>query len=47
VAKELRSVYSVGYSPANQEFDGAWRRIHVGVKRHGVTVRTRNGYYAR
>jgi VWFA-related protein len=47
VAKELRSVYSVGYSPANQEFDGAWRRIHVGVKRHGATVRTRNGYYAR
>lgn len=46
VAEELRSVYSVGYYPANQEFDGSWRAVRVQVKRRGVTVRTRSGYHA-
>jgi len=46
VAEELRSVYSVAYSPNNQDFNGAWRRIEVRVNRPGVKVRTRQGYFA-
>jgi len=46
VAEELRSVYSLGYSPRNQDFNGAWRKIEVRVTKPGVRVRTRAGYYA-
>ncbi len=46
VAQELRSIYSVAYYPNNQKFDGKWRHVRVRVKRRGVQVRTRAGYYA-
>ncbi len=46
VAEELRSVYSIGYYPQNQNFDGNYRRVQVKVKRPGLTLRTRPGYYA-
>ncbi len=46
VADELRSVYTLAYYPKNQNFDGSWRSIQVRVKRAGVKVRTRPGYYA-
>jgi len=46
VAEELRAVYSVGYYPRNQTFDGAWRKVQVRVKRPGVVLRTRPGYFA-
>lgn len=46
VAEELRSVYTVAYSPRNQTFDGSWRNVEVRVKRPGARVRTRTGYYA-
>jgi len=45
VAEELRSVYTLGYYPSNQEFDGAWRRIRVNVRGVEARVRTRPGYY--
>ena len=47
VAQELRSVYTVAYYPENQAFDGAWRSVQVKVRRPGVQVRARPGYYAR
>jgi VWFA-related protein len=47
VAQELRSVYTVAYYPENQNFDGAWRSVQVKVKRPGVEVSARPGYYAR
>jgi Ca-activated chloride channel family protein len=47
VEEELRSVYTIGYSPSNQDFKGLWRKIEVKVKRPGTRVRTRPGYYAR
>lgn len=47
VAEELRSVYSLSYSPKNQEFNGAWRKITVRVKRPDARVRSRSGYFAR
>lgn len=47
VASELRNVYSLGYSPTNNAHDGKYRKIRVKiVTRDGLTVRTRNGYYA-
>jgi len=47
VAEELRSVYSLSYSPKNQDFNGAWRKITVRVKRPDARVRSRSGYFAR
>ncbi len=47
VGEELRSVYGLAYYPKNQQFDGRWREIRVRVKRPGVRVRTRQGYFAR
>ena len=45
VAEELRSVYTLGYYPSNQEFDGSWRRIRVNLRGVEARVRTRPGYY--
>ena len=45
VANELRSVYTLGYYPSNQQFDGVWRRIRVSVGRTDARIRTRPGYY--
>ena len=47
VEQELRSVYSLSYYPQNQVFDGAWREVDVKVRRRGVAVRARDGYFAR
>ncbi len=46
VAEELRSVYTIGYYPKNQNFEGSWRSVQVRVNRSNVRVRTRPGYYA-
>ena len=46
VAEELRSVYTLGYYPSNQEFEGSWRGIRVRVLPDSARVRTRPGYYA-
>ncbi len=47
VEAELRSVYSLGYYPADQNFDGDWRTINVSVDQPGLRVRARPGYYAK
>jgi VWFA-related protein len=46
IARELRSQYLLGYSPSNSRPD-TFRRIHVRVRGHNYTVRTRTGYYER
>lgn len=45
IAAELRSQYSIGYSPANTARDGTFRRTEVRSKQ-GHRVQTRKGYYA-
>ena len=45
VAEELRSVYTLGYYPSNQDFDGTWRRVRVKLPEVDARVRTRPGYY--
>lgn len=47
VAEDLRSVYSVGYYPSDQDLDGSWRELEVRVERPDVSVRTRPGYWAK
>jgi VWFA-related protein len=46
VADELRNQYLLAYYPASTQLDGAWRAIEVRTTRPGVTLTTRNGYYA-
>ncbi|MCI0403684.1 MAG: VWA domain-containing protein [Acidobacteria bacterium] len=46
IAAELRSQYYLGYSPTNSARDGRFRKIEVKVKRGGLKVQARRGYYA-
>ena len=47
VAHDIRSQYTIEYSPANSAMDGSFRAIRITVKAPGnPTVRTRSGYYA-
>jgi VWFA-related protein len=46
IADESRHYYLVGYISRNGKRDGRFRRIEVKVRRPGVTVRARRGYYA-
>lgn len=43
---EASSYYLVGYQTSNGQPDGKFRRIEVKVKRPGLSVRTRSGFYA-
>jgi Ca-activated chloride channel homolog len=49
VAAQLREQYLIGYSPSRSPAAGAneWRSITVRVRKPGVTVRARDGYYVR
>ena len=38
--------YTIGYYPENKKYDGKYRSIKVKVKRDGVDVQNRRGYYA-
>jgi VWFA-related protein len=46
VESDLHNYYLVGYTPANQTYDGRFRNIEVKVTRPGVTVAARKGYFA-
>ena len=46
IAGELRTIYSVAYKPADQHFDGKFRRIRMEVNKPDIIARTRQGYYA-
>jgi VWFA-related protein len=47
VAKDIRSQYTIAYTPANATLDGTFRTIKVTVKsRNNLVARTRMGYYA-
>jgi VWFA-related protein len=46
IESDLHNYYLVGYMPANETYDGRFRAIEVKVKRPGVTVAARKGYFA-
>ena len=45
ISKELRSQYSIGYSPINSKLDGTFRKIEIRTTQ-GYKIQTRSGYYA-
>ena len=46
ILEEFRQRYLLSYSPAGATKPG-WHKIEVRVKRRGVTVKARPGYFAR
>jgi len=46
VDSDLRNYYMLGYTPINTTFDGKFRTIQVKVKRSGLTIAARKGYFA-
>jgi VWFA-related protein len=48
VVRDLSTVYSIGYRPANKLLDGKWRTVEVQlVQRPDLFARTKRGYYAK
>ena len=46
VRRDMSAYYLIGYSSTNPEKDGRFRRIQVRVKRDGLRVEARAGYFA-
>lgn len=47
IGTELRSQYSIAYTPSSHALDGKFHRIHIEiVHRRGLKVRARQGYWA-
>jgi VWFA-related protein len=46
ISEELRSQYTIGYTPTNKKHDGSYRKIKVETKDKDYSVLTRRGYYA-
>ncbi|MBI3209915.1 MAG: VWA domain-containing protein [Candidatus Solibacter usitatus] len=44
--QELRSQYSISYSPANSARDGGFRKLDIRVKGKDLKVQARKGYFA-
>ena len=47
VSAELHAMYSMAYAAKDTRKDGRWRLINVKVKREGIKVKTKRGYYAK
>jgi len=43
--EELRSQYSIGYTPDTKSASSEYRRIHLTTKQKSLIVQTREGYY--
>ena len=46
ISGESRTFYLLGYEPTDKKADGKYRKIEVEVRRRGLKVRARKGYYA-
>lgn len=47
IANELRSQYTITYTPKNPVRDGRFREIQIEMRRKGLNVHHRPGYYSR
>jgi VWFA-related protein len=45
IARELRSLYSVGYISTNQKKDGKFRKLLIRVDQPGAIVKAKKGYF--
>lgn len=46
VLAQIEGQYHMGYLSTNEATDGAWRKVEIKVKRPGLRVRARKGYFA-
>ena len=46
IQNELRSQYSIGYTPTNAKLDGTYRKIQIHPKNGDYKMQARQGYYA-
>jgi VWFA-related protein len=46
IANELRSQYSIGYSPTNNARDGSYRKVEIKADGKDLKIQARKGYYA-
>jgi VWFA-related protein len=46
IANELRSQYTLAYTPTNRTRDGSFRTLRIDCRRKGLEVHHRPGYYA-
>lgn len=46
ISSELRSQYSLGYTPTNDKRDGTYRKIEIRGKGRELKIQARKGYYA-
>jgi VWFA-related protein len=46
IIEELRSQYTIAYTPTNKNRDGRFRNINIEVRRKGLRAHHRPGYYA-
>ncbi len=46
VEEDLGAYYLLSYAPKNETWDGRYRRIDVRIRRSGVSLQARRGYYA-
>ncbi|MFZ0284057.1 MAG: VWA domain-containing protein, partial [Terriglobales bacterium] len=46
IARELRSQYSIGYTPTNGKLDGSFRKIEIRANDKNYKIQSRAGYYA-
>jgi len=46
IAEELRTQYSLGYTPDKRNLQAGYHKIQLTVKRKDLSVQTREGYYA-
>lgn len=47
IVESSEGYYLLAYTPTDEKFDGKFRRLEVKVKRSGLRVMTRSGYFAR
>jgi Ca-activated chloride channel family protein len=46
VLAEIKAQYQLGYASTNLAQDGLWRKVEIKVKRPGIKLRSRKGYFA-
>ena len=46
VLAEIKAQYRLGYASTNAAQDGTWRKVEIKVKRPGIKLRSRKGYFA-